>query len=62
MIKNKYAKFTVFMICYLLFWNLLSRLISGSSYQFKMNSDLFMPLVSGIVIGCVLFLRKGSDE
>ena len=62
MIKSKYAVFILFIIAFLVFWNLLdylySTFITGSSYQFAAESDMILPVV---VVGYILFLRKKSD-
>ena len=62
MIKNKKTVFGLFVVLFLLFWNLLdflySTLVAGSSYQFAAGIDLVSPLAAAIVIGYFLFLRK----
>ena len=57
MIKNKYAAYGLFVILFLVFWNILdclyTSLITGNSYR-----DLITPLALAAVSGYLLFLRK----
>ena len=65
MIKNKYVAFILFVIVMLAAWNLLDYLyttfISGGAYRFAAGSDLGLPVVVAVVVGCFLFLKKQAD-
>ena len=62
MIKNKVAAFILFIILFLVFWNLVdylySTFITGSAYRFTALSDMGLPVVVAAVSGYILFLRK----
>ena len=62
MIKNKVAAFILFIILFLVFWNLVDYLysifITGSAYRFTALSDMGLPVVVAAVSGYILFLRK----
>lgn len=61
MIKNKYAAYGLFVILFLVFWNILdglyTSLITGNSYAFGAGRDLITPLALAAVSGYLLFLR-----
>lgn len=65
MIKNKKVAFILFVALVVLFWNILDFLytsfIAGSAYQFTSSSDLGAPMIFGIMIGYLLFLREKSE-
>ncbi len=62
MIRNKYVACVLFVIAFLVFWNLLdylySAFITHSAYHFAAGSDLALPAVIAVILGCLLFLRK----
>ena len=61
MIKNKVVAFILFMVLFLVCWNMLDLLycavITHSSYHFAGLGDLGLPVVAA-VIGWLLILRK----
>ena len=65
MIKNKYVAFVLFVIAFLAFWNLADYLyttfITNGTYHFTAGADGALPVVSAIIPGYLLFLRKNSD-
>lgn len=65
MIKNKYVAFGLFVVLFMVGWNLLdfiwSALITKSPYIFSTGTDLAIPLVSALVIGYFLFLRNKAE-
>lgn len=65
MIKNKYVAFGLFVVLFMVGWNLLdfiwSALITKSPYNFSAGTDLAIPLVSALVIGYFLFLRNKAE-
>ena len=62
MIKNRIVAFVLFMVIWVLFWNLLdflySKFITGNAFQFAAAPDLGIPLAVAVVTGYFLFLRK----
>ncbi len=62
MIKNKNVAFGLFVIFFLVFWNLFdflyTVLISKGSYRFASGSDLIIPLGVAVASGYLFFLRK----
>lgn len=66
MLKNKYAAFGLFVILFLVLWNVLdflyATLITKSAYQFGAGADLAMPLAVALAIGYLQFLRKGKSK
>ena len=62
MIKNKVVAFILFMVLFLVCWNMLDLLycavITHSSYHFAGLGDLGLPVVVAAVIGWLLILRK----
>ena len=65
MIKNKKAAFGLFVVVFLLVWNVLDFLyttfITRSGYSFTGGVDFGGPLVIAIIMGFLLFLRT-KDE
>lgn len=65
MIKNKYVAFGLFVVLFMVGWNLLdfiwSALITKSPYIFSAGTDLAIPLVAALVIGYFLFLRNKAE-
>ncbi len=62
MIRNKYAAFILYIVFFMVFWNLLDCLyttfITGGVYQIAARRDLFIPSVVSICTGYLLFLRR----
>ena len=62
MIKNRYVAFGLFVVLFVLFFNVLDVLysvwIAGGAYRFSAGLDLGVPLLPGLLIGYVLFLHK----
>ncbi len=62
MIKNKVVAFILFVVLFLVFWNLLDLLycavITHSSYQFAGFGDLGLPAILAVTSGYLFFLRK----
>ena len=65
MIKNRKVAFVIFVVLFIVFWNLLdllySALITKEPYHFSTGNDMGLPLVSALVLGCLLFLRNKSE-
>ena len=65
MIRNRIVAFGLFVVVFLLIWNLLDLLyasfIVGSAYQFKPVTDLAVQLITAFLIGYLLFLRKHEE-
>ena len=63
--KNKYVLFGLFLVLFLVFWNLFdylyATLITGSAYRFTAGTDLVLPVLIAVLNGYFLFLRKKSD-
>ena len=66
MIKNKTVAFVLFVVVFLLVWNVLnyiySSYISGNGYQFEASKGIGMPSIISIMIGYLLFLRKKDPD
>ena len=64
MIKNRTVAFVIFVVLFMIFWNLLdfiwATLITKNPYRFSAGTDLGFPLVIALVIGYLLFLRDSS--
>ena len=65
--KNRFVIIGLFIVLFLGLWNLFdylySTLITHSEYQFSVVSDLILPLVISVIMGCLLFLtKKRSDD
>lgn len=62
MIKNKVVAFILFLVLFLVFWNMLDLLycavITRSSYHFSGLGDLGLPALVAAVCGYLLILRK----
>ncbi|MBR7092911.1 MAG: hypothetical protein IKI50_07015 [Clostridia bacterium] len=62
MLKNRYAAFGLFVVVFVLFFNLLDFMytawIAGGTYRFSAGLDLGVPLLPGLILGYVLFLHK----
>ena len=62
MIKNKVVAFILFMVLFLVCWNMLDLLycavITHSSYQFAGFGDLGLPACLAVISGYLFFLRK----
>lgn len=62
MIKNKVVAFILFLVLFLVFWNMLDLLycavITRSSYHFAGLGDLGLPVIIAAVVGWLLILRK----
>ena len=62
MIKNEVVAFILFMVLFLVCWNMLDLLycavITHSSYHFAGLGDLGLPVIVAAVIGWLLILRK----
>ncbi len=65
MIKNRKAAFGLFVVIFLLFWNLLDFLyaafITRSGYHFTAGNDMGSPVILAVIIGSLLFLRKKAQ-
>ena len=65
MVKNKYLVFILFVVAFLVFWNLADYLyttfIVNGTYRFVAGTDGAVPVVVAIVLGYLLFVRKDSD-
>lgn len=65
MIKSKYAAFCLFVVLFLVFWNLIDYLytsfITHGVYHFAAGTDLVTPLTVSILSGYLLYLRKGKE-
>lgn len=59
--KNKYFTYALFIILFLIFWNLFDYLFktffAELTYQFNMN-NLIIPFVVSIVIGYLIFIKE----
>jgi hypothetical protein len=59
---NKNIAFGLFVILFLVFWNVLDFLfatfVTRNGYQFNGMTDLAVPLAAGVVLGYLFFLRK----
>ena len=62
MLKNRYAAFGLFVVVFVLFFNLLDFMytawIAGGAYRFSAGLDLGVPLPLGLLLGYILFLHK----
>ena len=62
--KKKLLLFVLYIILFMAFWNLFdflySKLITHSSYQFGLGSDLFIPILIAVLTGYgMIFKKKG---
>lgn len=59
--KNKYFTYALFIILFLIFWNLFDYLFktffAELTYQFNMN-NLIIPFVVSIVIGYLILIKE----
>lgn len=64
MIKNKNVAFGLFVVLFMILWNvcdlLWSMFITHGLYTFAAGIDLGLPIVVALVSGYLLFLRKQS--
>ncbi len=60
--SNKVLRFILYIVVFMLFWNLLDFLwrgvISRSGFSFSAGIDLGVPLVAAAVTGYLLILRR----
>ena len=65
MIKNKKLAFVLFVVLFLMAWNMLDYLYSvaltRSAFRFSSGTDLLLPLIISVVTGALLFLREKKD-
>ncbi len=65
MMKNKYAAFVLFVIVWLVLWNLADYLytsvISDGTFQFTAGRDGGIPAAVALVVGYLLFIRNNAD-
>ena len=65
MIKNKKLAFVLFVVLFLMTWNMLDYLYSvaltRSAFRFSSGTDLLLPLIVSVVTGALLFLREKKD-
>ena len=62
MIRNKYIQFTLFVVVYAAFWNLILWVFNRQTYSFTLNGSIFMPLTIAIILGYVFFLHKRQNR
>lgn len=66
MIKNKNVAYMLFVVLFVVCWNILdliySAVITKTAYQFQSASDLGAPLIMALMIGYLLFLRKNTED
>ena len=58
MIKNRYVAFVLFLVFFVVFWNLSSLLFHRGNFQFNTVNDLLVPFVTAVVVGYLSFLRE----
>ena len=65
MIKNRKLAFVLFVVFFLMVWNILDYLYSvvltRSAFRFSTGTDLLLPLIVSVVTGVLLFLREKKD-
>ena len=65
MIKNRKLAFVLFVVFFLMAWNILDYLYSvaltKSAFHFSTGIDLLLPLIVSVVTGALLFLREKKD-
>lgn len=61
MIKNKKIAFAIYVVVFMVFWNILdflyATLITHSGYTFGAGTDMLIPLCLSIVSGYLFFLK-----
>lgn len=66
MIKDKKVAFGLYVVLFMVFWNiadlLWSTFINGSGYNFAVGSDLMFPLIAAIVTGYLFFFAKKEKD
>jgi hypothetical protein len=62
MVKNRFVAFLIFVALFFIIWNILDLIfnafITRSGYRFTTIGDVYLPLVLGLILGCLFFLRK----
>ena len=65
MIKNKKTAFVLYVVLFLLFWNVLeyiySVLITQQPYQLVLGTDMGLPVILALTSGYIFFLRNKSE-
>ena len=65
MIKNKKTAFVLYVVLFLLFWNVLeyiySVLITQQPYYFTPGTDMGLPVILALISGYIFFLRNKSE-
>ncbi len=66
MIKNKTVAYIIFVILFLVMWNLLDLIyatfITKSGYSFGGGTDMGLPLLVSLVLGYFLIYRKNDSD
>lgn len=64
MIKNKITAFVLYIVLFMLFWNVLdyiySVLITHHPYHFALGMDMGLPAIFALISGYLFFLRNQS--
>ncbi|MBR3227032.1 MAG: hypothetical protein IKF68_00640 [Erysipelotrichaceae bacterium] len=58
MIKNKYIAYGIYIVCFVIFWNLLEFLFNTSGFRFNWTTDIVVPCAAAMTSGHLLFLRN----
>lgn len=58
MIRNKYVSFVLFVLFYMVFWNLMLWVFHQDTYSFQFAGSIVLPLVVAAALGYIFFLRK----
>lgn len=63
---NRNAAFGLYVVLFMVFWNLLdflyAVLIARSGYRFTLTADGTVPVGMALVSGYLFFLRNGNDD
>ncbi|MBR4445312.1 MAG: hypothetical protein IKS37_05405 [Solobacterium sp.] len=62
MIKNKYVAYTIYIIAFVVLWNLINFIFNRDAYQFFSLSNNVVPLGVAAASGYLFCLRNGDDE
>lgn len=60
-IKNKYVAYTIYIIAFVVLWNLINFIFNRDAYQFSSLSNNVVPLGVAAASGYLFFLRNNDD-
>ena len=58
MFKDKKSTFALFLIAYIVVWNLINYTMYKDTAQFSLYHDTIIPIVTALVLGYFFILRK----